>query len=315
VRQYNWEYAVSAQHELLPKVSINGGYYRRWYGNQTVTVDNRYNMSSYDGPFCVNAPSDPNLPGGGNYAVCGLYDLKPALVSLPASSTITFSSNYGGEKNIYQGFEVSTVARFKQGAFFQAGVNASKRIFDQCNLVDAGIKAAVLDAGTEVAEIYPDGSRSCHQEFGYRPDFKFLGSYTLPLDIQFSGTYQFSRGVQNGTIGGNSILATWGVPNALITPGLGRPLSAGAATKSVNIIEAGTEYGTNNLNQLDLRASKRFRFSQYRIRFDFDVYNVFNSNWPFSVTNTFSTAATAQWLRPTNVLQSRFFKIGAQFDF
>ena len=179
MRQYNWEYAVSAQHELMPRVSISGGYFRRWYGNQTVTVDNRYNLSSYDGPFCVNAPADPNLPGGGAYAVCGLYDLKPALVSLPASSTITFSSNYGGEKNIYQGFEVSTVARFRQGAFFQAGVSAAKRIFDQCNLVDAGIKAAVLDAGTEVAEIYPDGSRSCHQEFGYRPDLKLLGSYAL----------------------------------------------------------------------------------------------------------------------------------------
>jgi hypothetical protein len=316
VRGYNWEYAVSAQHEVAPRVSVNGGYFRRWYGNQTVTVDNRYNMGSYDGPFCVNAPADPNLPNGGGYAVCGLYDLKPALVSLPASSTITFSSNYGGgEKNIYQGFEVSTVARFKQGAFFQAGVNASKRIFDQCNLVDAGIKAAVLDAGTEVAETYPDGSRSCHQEFGYRPDVKLLGSYTFPFDIQFSGTYQFSRGVQNGTIGGNSILATWGVPNALIQPGLGRALSAGAATKSVNIIEAGTQYGTNNLNQLDVRASKRFKVDRYRVRFDFDVYNVFNSNWPFSVTNAFSTAATAQWLRPTNVLQSRFFKLGAQFDF
>jgi len=42
---------------------------------------------------------------------------------------------------------------------------------------------------------------------------------------------------------------------------------------------------------------------------------VFNSNWPFTVNNTFSTAATSQWLRPTNVLQGRLFKIGAQFDF
>jgi hypothetical protein len=247
--------------------------------------------------------------------VCGLFDLKPALVSLPASSTITFSSNYGGEKNIYQGFEVSTVARLKQGAFFQAGINASKRIFDQCNLVAAGIKAFAVDAGTEVAEVYPDGSRACHQVFGYRPDLKLLGSYSLPLDIQFSGTYQFSRGVQNGTIGGNSILATWATPNALVVPGLQRSLSASAATKSVNLLMPGTEYGDNNLNQLDLRASKRFKLDRYRVRFDFDLYNVFNSNWPFAVTNGFSTAATSGWLRPTNVLQSRFFKLGAQFDF
>jgi hypothetical protein len=33
------------------------------------------------------------------------------------------------------------------------------------------------------------------------------------------------------------------------------------------------------------------------------------------VTNTFSTLSSSQYLRPTNVLQSRFFKIGAQFDF
>ncbi len=40
--------------------SVNGGWYRRTFGNQTVTVDNRYNFAnnSYDGPFCVNAPAD-----------------------------------------------------------------------------------------------------------------------------------------------------------------------------------------------------------------------------------------------------------------
>src|SRR5204863_467413 len=66
-RSYNWEYAVSAQHELAPRVSINGGWFRRKFGNQTVSVDNRYNFTngSFDGPFCANAPADPNLPGGG----------------------------------------------------------------------------------------------------------------------------------------------------------------------------------------------------------------------------------------------------------
>jgi hypothetical protein len=314
VRQYNWEYAISGQHQLAPRVSINAGFYRRWFGNQTVTVDNRFNSSGYDGPFCITAPKDSNLPGGGGYPVCGLYDVKAGPSSLPLAQTITFSKNYGGETNIYEGFEVSTTARFKQGAFLQVGVNASKRIFDQCNLVNAGIKSAVIDAGTEVSETYPDGTRSCHQEFGYRPDLKVSGFYTLPFDVLFSGTYQFTRGVQNGTIGGNSILATWSVPNSVIQPVLNRPLF-NATTKSVNLAEAGTLYGDHNLQQLDLRASKRFTIDRYHVRFDFDLYNVFNSNWPFAVTNTFSTAASAAWLRPLNVLQSRFFKFGMQFDF
>ena len=31
-RGYNWEYSVSVQHELIPKLSVTAGYYRRKYG-------------------------------------------------------------------------------------------------------------------------------------------------------------------------------------------------------------------------------------------------------------------------------------------
>jgi hypothetical protein len=320
-RPYNWEYAASLQHELAPRVSLNIGFGRRRFGNQTILVDNRYSFAnnSYDGPFCANAPANPNLPGGGNYQVCGLYDLKQSVVGLPASSTIRFSSDYGGETNIYQGFDVTTVARFKTGAFIQGGVTMQKRIFDQCNLVNAGIKAALIDPLTpanqpsEVAEIFPNGDRACHQDLPYRPDAKLLGSYMLPFDIQISGTYQFTRGVQTGGAA-PSIQATWSATPASVTT-LGHAYSAGATTKSVNLIAVGANYGTNNLQQLDLRASKRFRFSGYSFRVDFDAYNVFNSNWPFTVGSIFSTAKSSAWLRPTNVLQARFFKLGLQFDF
>ena len=322
VRGYNWEYTVSGQHELAPRVSINGGWYRRKFGNQTVTVDNRYNFAnnSFDGPFCVNAPSDPNLPGGGGYQVCGLYDLKPAVVAqaLAPNSTIRFSSDFGGETNIYEGFDLTTVARFRRGAFVSAGINAQKRIFDQCNLVAAGIPAAITAAATEVAEIFPDGSKACHQDLPYRPDFKFNGSYTLPYDVVVSAVYQFSRGVQTGGAA-PSILATWStMPASATTIGQFRTpaaYSAGATTKSANLMAVGVNYGFVNLSQLDFRASKRIKMDKVRLRIDFDAYNITNSDWPFTVNSTFSNAATSAWLRPTNVLQSRFFKIGANFDF
>jgi hypothetical protein len=316
-RGYNWEYTVSGQHQLAPRVAVSGGWYRRKFGNQTVTVDNRYNFAnnSFDGPFCVNAPTDANLPGGGGYQVCGLYDLKPSVVAqaLPANSTIRFSSDYGGETNIYEGFEVSTTARFSRGAFFNVGINAQKRIFDQCNLVNNGIVAALTTAATEVAEVFPDGSKACHQDLPYRPDLKLLGSYTLPYDVVVSATYQFSRGVQTGGAA-PSVLATWtGAPASATT--LGRPFSANLTTKSINLMAVGANYGNQNLQQLDIRASKRIKLDQVRFRLDFDAYNLFNSDWPFTVTNTFSNTAASNWLKPTNVLQARFFKIGAQFDF
>ena len=34
---FNWESAAGVQHELFRGTSLNFGYYRRWYGNQTVT--------------------------------------------------------------------------------------------------------------------------------------------------------------------------------------------------------------------------------------------------------------------------------------
>ena len=76
-------------------------------------------------------------------------------------------------------------------------------------LQNAGFDA--LSAGVAVAqERYADGTTYCHREYPYRPDFKMLGSYTLPLDILISGTYQFTRGVQTGGAG-PAILASWSV--------------------------------------------------------------------------------------------------------
>src|SRR4051794_18627246 len=89
-RGYNWEYTISAQHELMPRVSIAGGWFLRQFGNQTVTVDNRYSNAkgSYD-KFCLNVPANPNLRDPAGYQVCGLYDLKPSVVAqnLPQTST------------------------------------------------------------------------------------------------------------------------------------------------------------------------------------------------------------------------------------
>jgi hypothetical protein len=324
VRGYNWEFATSVQHELMPKWSAGVAYYRRSYGNQTFTQDLRFTQASYDGPFCISAPSDPNLPfGGGNYQVCGLNDLKPAIAANPGASRslIHFAKDVGsGFSDVYQGVEVQTVARFSRGSFFQAGVSMNKRVLDQCNLINDPTVIATTPSFLTQSVVYPDGERACHAVFPYRPDTKLLGSYTLPYDVLISGTYQYTIGIQDGTTGGGSLAANWAVPNANFASALApfrtpAVLSAGATTKTVGLIPSGLNFGPYNLSQLDMRLSKRFRVDKYRFRVDADFYNVFNSDWPYTLNTTFSTAASANWMRPTNVLQARFFKIGAQFDF
>jgi carboxypeptidase family protein len=333
-RGFNWEYTAAAQHQLAGRVSLSGGYFRRTFGNQVFTNDLRYDQSSFDGPFCVNAPSDALLPGGGGYQVCGLYDLKPSVfaLGLPANNLITFSDNFGGETNMYQGFDANLEARFSRGAYVRIGVGAGSRTFDNCNLLTAGYDAQSLAAtatgvvGLVPSEAYSDGTSYCHREYPFRPDMKLVGSYTLPFDIQFSGVYQFSRGVQTGGAG-PGVLAQWALATTSFAPGgvsngvpvgstLGRTLNPGSATKTVHLIREGLDYGRFNLNQLDLQVSKRIRIGAARLRASFDLYNALNSSWPYTVSNAFATSATtSNWLRPTNVLQQRFFKIGASLDF
>ena len=92
------------------------------------------------------------------------------------------------------------------------------------------------------------------------------------------------------------------------------------ANTTINLLAAAFEYD-EPLNQLDLRTARSFRFGRYRFEIQADLYNVFNSNWVFTENGTFGTstanglAPNSQWLRPTNVLTNRMFKMGAQIDF
>ena len=69
-------------------------------------------------------------------------DLKPSVFALnqPANSSIRFSKDFGGETNLYQGFDVNLESRFRNGAFLKAGIGATSRTFDQCNLLAAGLR-------------------------------------------------------------------------------------------------------------------------------------------------------------------------------
>jgi hypothetical protein len=307
-RGYNFEWTVAAQHALTNRLSVNGGYYRRRIGNETFTDDLRFDASSFD-YFCITAPSDPDLPGGGGYRVCGIPDLKPAVFAqgLPAANLIRFVDDFGGTTNYYEGFDVNLEGRFRNGAFLKGGIAAGARTWNTCNLAQAGIEYAAF-------EEYEDGSRACDRYYPFRPDLKLSGNYPLPFGIQMAGTYQFTRGVQAGGTGGTSRLANFPVTSPLVAPILGRNWT-GVASRTVALIREGQDFGQHNLHQLDVRFAKRFDVGNARLRLDFDIYNIFNSSWPFSINNTYSTAATSQWGRPTNVLQHRFFKLGGQLSF
>jgi hypothetical protein len=93
VRSNDWQIGVSIQREVLPRVSVEAGYFRRWLNNFTVTDNLLVAPGDFTG-YSITAPSDSRLPGGGNYAVGGLFNVVPGKFG-QTSNNITLASDFG----------------------------------------------------------------------------------------------------------------------------------------------------------------------------------------------------------------------------
>ncbi|HEY9465430.1 MAG TPA: TonB-dependent receptor, partial [Vicinamibacterales bacterium] len=134
-RTYNWEMGISLQQELLPRVGITVGYFRRWYGN-FYTANNRLTTTGDYTPFEIPIPLDPRLPGGGGGTVRGLYNLVPEKVGQEDLYS-QLSSDFGDMRESWHGVDVSVNARLRSGLNVQAGTSSGRRSMDNCSVRDA----------------------------------------------------------------------------------------------------------------------------------------------------------------------------------
>ena len=87
-------------------------------------------------PFCITAPSDSRLPGGGGYQVCGLYDVTPAKFG-QVNSVITQAENFGKLSRVNDFFNVTSTARLKADLLVGGGVDTGRSVNDACFDVDS----------------------------------------------------------------------------------------------------------------------------------------------------------------------------------
>ena len=99
------------QQELMARVSLEVGYYRRTFGNQTVTDNLDVTPADFN-QFCIAAPTDTRLGNVSGSQICGLYDISPAKAGLASNQIITFAKNYSGETSqTYDGVDLNVNAR------------------------------------------------------------------------------------------------------------------------------------------------------------------------------------------------------------
>jgi hypothetical protein len=308
-RNYNWEFSTSVQHEIFPRVSVDVGYFRRWFGNFQVTDDLAITAADFD-QFSMRAPSHASLPDGGGYEVTGLFNLKPSAFGRPADNFNTLSNRYGKQIEHWNGVDFTVQARLLNGITMQGGVATGKRVTDNCEIVSQIPEYLNAPTGVNLGDNNPGAwlpAQFCHQEEPFLTTGRLFAVYTIPrVDVLVSGTFQSSPGplVAANFVATNAYLAA--------NSTLGRPLSTGANV-TINVAEPGSTY-VERLNQLDLRVGKIFRFARTRTSVNLDIYNALNSDTIRTVNN-----AMASWTpggpRPTSSLLARFMKVSATFDF
>jgi hypothetical protein len=303
VRPSDWSFGVSVQQQVMPRVSIEIGYVRRWFQGFAVT-DNLAVSPSDFAQFNVLAPVDSRLPGGGGNTISGLYDVNPALFGV-TNNLITYSDKYGDQYQRFNGIDFSANARLRNSLNVQGGFSFGKSTSDNC---------AIREKLPEIAPLNP----YCHVETGFLPQYKALGSYVLPkVDVQVSLAYSGKAGIQVSGFGtpagiGGSLAANYVVPNSLIQPQIGRPLSGGAANATVNLVVPGVLYG-DRVNEVDMRFGKILKFGNTRTTVGIDVYNLLNSAAILSYNQSFIPGGA--WLIPTSEISARFAKLSVQLDF
>jgi hypothetical protein len=300
-RGFNWEFSGGIQREILPRVAVDVGYFRRLYGNFQITDNRAVEASDFD-QFSMVIPA--GLPNAGK-TVTGLFDVRPAKFGQNVSNS-TISRVFGTEIQHWDGFDLNMSMRLQGGAVLSGGLSSGKTTLDNCEVGKNVPEALVLGDPNTGAPIGGPPVRLplewCHRASPMLTQVKFLGAYTIPrVDVQVSGTLQ--------SIPGPEIRADYNLSTALAATSLGRPLAGGAANQTVAAIKPLSMYG-DRLNQVDVRLAKIFRFGTTRTALNVDIFNLFNVN-----TVITENPNAGAFRRPTGIVLARFLKIGATFDF
>ena len=305
-RPFDWQTAIAIQHELLPRVALELSLNRRIYGNFIVDDNVLLNPGDYN-PYCITAPVNPGLPGGGGQQICGLYDLNPKFVGL-VQTVRQSSANFGNQYEHWTDIGLSVRANLPSGILLQGGIDSGKDVTDDCDVV---------------TKVNNPSTYLCHQESPFLTQFKVLATYPLPWwGIRASGAFQSllpdptGAATATGTGGFEvnyfGMAANYVASNAQIAPSLGRNLSS-AANVTINVVQPGSLYPPR-VNQLDLRLAKAVVVRQTRLEGFVDLFNLLNENTGLKYNATYGTTGSV-WFNPTAIMPGRLVRLGLQLRF
>ena len=308
VRPYFWDIAAEIQHEFGPKVSMTGGYYRNWsshFGSiagdswSAVAVADNLAVTSADfSPYCITAPKNPALPGGGGYQVCGLYDIVPAKFGV-GDQIFSRPSNYGQGKSRTSDFvTVAMNTRLGKGLELGGSLDTGRTVIDACFVVDS-----------------PQALLNCRVVTPFKGQTSVKVFAVFPLPGGFSASSIFNN------VSGVTYDANYVATNAEIAPSLGHNLAACGtkvvctSTATVPLVAPQTQFDPRR-TLIDLRLTRAFKLGpKARLRANLDLYNLLNDSSIVAINSAYGST----WRQPSGkaggLTPPRLLQFGGQVDF
>jgi hypothetical protein len=319
VRENDWQWGVTVQQELIPRVSVEVGYARRWFQGFTVTDNLNIGPTQYDS-WTINAPVDSRLPGGGGYPIT-TYVPTVAAAGIAAQNHVTFESDFGDARtNYWHGVDITVNGRLRNSFTFQVGTSTGRAIDDRCD--------NVTKIDSPDTRMNPLSLGSCRDEDPFQTTLRGLAAYTIPkIDVQVSATLRsqpaFELGTGNAVTGPAANGAIWQVPNSVVQQQLGRLPVGSLANGTTNIQLLDNEhrlYVGGRRNQVDMRIAKIVRLGSTRSDIGLDLGNLLNTNYPTAYTTTYQYSANntlqgGTWLNPTSIYTPRFVRLNFTVNF
>lgn len=308
-QDYYWQGSASVQHEISPKMAVNVGYFRTWYGNylatQNVALDPRTDFDQY----CFIAPTDGRLPSDiSGQRLCGLYDVKPEKVRVRRSNVVTQVSHFGSHTKVYNGADVNVNARLGRFGQYSGGISVGRTTEENCAIVNSPMDARWVATTAGAVPAYC----ATTPPWGAGTQVKLTAIYPLPWSLQASIIYQNFAGIPNNP--------TITLTNAQVFESLGRNLAACPATATtpaactqtvtVELAPTGTMYEPR-VQQVDFKLTGLLRVDRYRIKGMLDVGNLFNTGDVLQLQRLWG----ATYLDAQQVMGGRLLKFGVQVDF
>jgi hypothetical protein len=311
-RDYFWDFVGEVQQQLGSRWSLTAGYNRTWSNHPSdmlgrppivagwgaAVIDNLAVVPQDFSPYCITAPVDSRLPGGGGYQVCELYDVAPAKFG-QVDNFVTRPDNFGDRTRRSDFVSLGLSSRFGSSLFITGSLDTGRVVDDRCFVIDS-----------------PQALLYCHVVSPFKANtlVKANVSYTFPGQFVVSGILQ--------NLPGLSYNATYNATNAEIAPSLGRNLAAcGAqavcnATAEVPLVAPFTLFEPRR-TQLDLKFSKRFLLGRgMALQPDVAILNALNASDVLYANNTYGPS----WRVPQNLvtgesgfLDGRIVQVGGRF--